>query len=1495
MKLNISIWSTKSFLIFLCLITIIYFVAYSNSEIFKNDVTNLIDDDEYISEGESNILISDHEIDDEDIYTNVNKMNTRENSNNSLPAGNDTLISYNRKQTEETTDDVYNGSLVNKGNITKVIVNNPDVGNITNLDAQSENSGINNYYFVPEDYSLGEVSDNNTMISGEGNSEYIRYYCHTDIKEVIFDKASGFDTVRLSDSVFTREQGKPEIPIKVLNFAVEKDASIDFVEIIRDNRLELDGEYLLSASSEAVKVNEENHIEYPDYSDIQIYPANIVEIAARSRCFGVDIVTVHLYPVQYIPYERKLILNTDVEFILRKRALNEGLNNGAMLTDINSDGRIDIKKSVCWNETAGETLKSIIANPDDLNISCKPATNKSNCIGLDGISALGQPAIEGTSEISIDYLIITNRVFLESRVFDPLIGSKFMRGLNVLIESVENIVKNTEGSDTPEKIRNFIKDKRENNDLVWVLLGGDVDIVPTRYVLGGTSGIISASDMYYSDLDGDWDGNDNGIYGEMSDCLDLGPDVLVGRLPFSEIMDANNYIMKLYRYEQGMIDPEYLKNVLLLGSSEYEDAGGRSNDLIHERYISDPYYNVTKLYERDMQSYRDETIRAINNGQHIINHIDIGGALFLCLGDDFITQWDIDNLENFDTPAIMCSSGSFTADISRDCIGRHWLTGSMGGGIGFIGSSGPAFHPHSDKMLGPSFYEELFINRIQHISGALAESKTKYIGLSRIDPIMSHTVLRLSLLGDPELRVKLNDICTDPCVIMSPEEDAVLSGVFDIRGNAFHADSFLSYSVDIISNDTGLCVFNFESPSPVTNDILAQCPPDGFDDGSYRIDLTVLFSAGTLKDSINITMENNPENIPPGFINLRDIYAVVGRTLIMDINADDPDTPNASLIFDADSDADIFDRGATFDSDTRSFIWRPDQYDRGIYEVTFSVSDGVSDVVCKTISIETVSIDIYGLPVDPDVSKFTGNIHGNYAVWQENASPQYGIYAYDIANDKIIPISEGAWRKGTPFIHDDKVVWHDNREGNYDIHLYDLTNRRYVRLTEEDSSQRYPRIYDNRIVWVDERGGNKDIYTCLYDINKVSAVEIEALTSDDSYQYAPDIDGVNVVWADGSLEGDVYAYDLNLDYTKLISESNGVNIKPNVQGDFMVWEKEQGAGNIDIYISDINGVSVEQITQDANMQKDPDIFDDIVIWNDIRNESSHIYMKNLDNGNVLKVTQDQMSECPASIDGNNILFQEGNRIFLAQYYFYPVLKRLIETCLYQGEELTLIGNNFGWGNRSQVMFGDVPATDIVIWTDDFIKVVIPEDAPPVSDCAVQVVTPGGYSAALTMEVILNDPIIDSVMPNSCVLRESTIVTINGSNFFEPPNVLFDPRADFNDDGAVDFIDYLTWKWRAGTKTGATHGMGDADGDGDVDGYDLRLVNEYLSVQRGRSHVIFVDADENAHILDTISWDMDSGIIRCRLPFYVPVCSGVLHVVTPKGISEGIAMTVMPKQ
>jgi PKD repeat protein len=141
---------------------------------------------------------------------------------------------------------------------------------------------------------------------------------------------------------------------------------------------------------------------------------------------------------------------------------------------------------------------------------------------------------------SYDYVIVTTNSFINSSpnpidsrdwfTFQNLTDYKNSTGTNTTIATVEEIKNdphywnytNPIFNDTEAQIRNFIIHAYQSWGIEYVLLGGDIDIVPARYLWyknleeDGKSDSLP-SDLYYSCLDGSYNENNNSYWGEPTD------------------------------------------------------------------------------------------------------------------------------------------------------------------------------------------------------------------------------------------------------------------------------------------------------------------------------------------------------------------------------------------------------------------------------------------------------------------------------------------------------------------------------------------------------------------------------------------------------------------------------------------------------------------------------------------------------------------------------------------------------------------------------------------------------------------------------------------------------------------------------------------------------------------------------------------------------------------------------------------------------------------
>jgi len=168
---------------------------------------------------------------------------------------------------------------------------------------------------------------------------------------------------------------------------------------------------------------------------------------------------------------------------------------------------------------------------------------------------------------------------------------KLKKGIVSTIKTVSWIIQNYPGCDTQEKIRHFIQDAYLKWGTEYVLIGGDVNIVPVRVNSGQTTEDIPIiTDLYYSaiyPISNNWNANGNNKFGEIypmhligttwyeADESDYTADIWVGRAPVHNGGEVNLFINKIFTYERNSLAPNipglsYLMKMLNLAGIAYE-------------------------------------------------------------------------------------------------------------------------------------------------------------------------------------------------------------------------------------------------------------------------------------------------------------------------------------------------------------------------------------------------------------------------------------------------------------------------------------------------------------------------------------------------------------------------------------------------------------------------------------------------------------------------------------------------------------------------------------------------------------------------------------------------------------------------------------------------------------------------------------------------------------------------------------------------------------
>lgn len=283
-------------------------------------------------------------------------------------------------------------------------------------------------------------------------------------------------------------------------------------------------------------------------------------------------------------------------------------------------------------------------------------------------------------------LIVGPREF--STAVEPLIRHKKVRRPAEFV-AIEDVLSSSAGVDDPEKLKRFLFERAEKFGLGYVLLVGDADRMPVRYMMldrvtePAFDVAFYPSDLYYADLakaDGtfdDWnarkDGYHGGYFGEVHgeshkdgpinvDQIDYRPDIAVGRWPVSTIAEVTRVVAKTIAYENSAAKSEALKRAVFCHVHGWIDARGALDRAITRLPKS---YRAERLFFKD--AARDDKTAAPIEAE-ILKSVNAGAGLVFHIGHGNDDQWaecfnvaSIPKLTNTAAPAIMMSIGCSTA------------------------------------------------------------------------------------------------------------------------------------------------------------------------------------------------------------------------------------------------------------------------------------------------------------------------------------------------------------------------------------------------------------------------------------------------------------------------------------------------------------------------------------------------------------------------------------------------------------------------------------------------------------------------------------------------------------------------------------------------------------------------------------------------------------------------------------------------------------------
>jgi hypothetical protein len=552
------------------------------------------------------------------------------------------------------------------------------------------------------------------------------------VADISFSAERGYDLIEYPGCSMTLEVGAPAMPVRWVLLAIPSCERVVDVELRQVVTEELPGSYRVLPAQPPTPISGTPRLAEPDperYQSSQLYPDTWVSMGSEGSMGGYRLVCIGVYPLRYRASDGTLIVAREVDFVVRTVPAQH-----------------PTRRSTSWGSSCYlHLLERVVDNSQVLPGFAPPAP------------------VASEDEGGIEYLVVTSEDLAED--FQPLIEWKRQKGLWAEIRSTEWITANYgSGADLQECIRNYLSVLQSDSGLVYVLLGGDVNVVPVRMAFEEESDQEIPTDLYYSDLDGSWDANGNGVYGEVDDSLDLVPDVFVGRAPVADGVETVTFVDKVLSYETARANGYQVTYLAVAESLDASTSGGEALDLVEESCVPSRFKPVTELYADWGNLNLPSALYGLETGFSLINHIGHGSPDYLGVGNGYHSGSDclrghhMSGLRNGDQLSFLHTVGCYVADLTvDDAIIEDFVLSQRGGGFAIANSRyGWYQHGHAENLSGEfdlALFHALLQEEIQQAGIALAACKLPFLGAASDSGVYRYIYFQLNLFGDPETTI----------------------------------------------------------------------------------------------------------------------------------------------------------------------------------------------------------------------------------------------------------------------------------------------------------------------------------------------------------------------------------------------------------------------------------------------------------------------------------------------------------------------------------------------------------------------------------------------------------------------------------------------------------------------------------------------------------------------------------------------------------------------
>ncbi|MCD6162778.1 MAG: T9SS type A sorting domain-containing protein [candidate division Zixibacteria bacterium] len=597
--------------------------------------------------------------------------------------------------------------------------------------------------------------------------------------EPLISQVGEYQQVIMLDCQNIANPGEPDLPRKGVSLLLPPGEEAVSISFMYGDKLKLEGNFFINPFQRGYPIgyNGEKEVTQPEpsiYNSNDKYPENTYGSLSTHFMRGHGKAYADICPFEYYPESGELYYFTNIKVIIETAGTDKA--------------QTAYSKFLRTDKSTNNRLRETIDNSEL-------------------ITRLYGETITDTKDGEYDYLIITDDQFYDAVL--ALANYKNHCGMLTEIILIDSIEAEYSGSDTQEKMRNCIIDQYEAAYIEYVLLAGDNEILPHRGLFDDAGGYENEydipADIYFSNLDGNWNTDGDSQWGEPGED-DLDGEVYIGRLAIDSETEITNFVNKSIIYqsqpcissiEHALMTGEDLgwevwgkdyKEEIRLGSHNwgYTTAGIPAN------------IDVQTLYDYDdTWSGIGDLVPSLNNGLNLVNHLGHANNTYMMK----LYNIDISN-GNFTNDGIEngfyiiysqgCYCGAFDnrdpyGSYGNDCISEKWTTIEHGP-VAIVSNSrygwGSLNNTNgSSQYYDRQFFDAIFGEDITRIGAAQNDSKVdnnSFIGYGQ----NRWCYYCSNLFGEPTL-----DIWTAlPAVIEANHAGVVLIGQEDFQINVADID-----------------------------------------------------------------------------------------------------------------------------------------------------------------------------------------------------------------------------------------------------------------------------------------------------------------------------------------------------------------------------------------------------------------------------------------------------------------------------------------------------------------------------------------------------------------------------------------------------------------------------------------------------------------------------------------------------------------------------------